>query len=121
MVQLHRDLKLADASGKTLGQTTAKPKDAKQRELYKACMDFEAVMTKQMLTAMQGSTPLFGKGFGGEYFQDMFQDELSKNISQGIGLGDMLYRQLSKSLTSPHGAAPQETTAEQDSQIKTGK
>lgn len=133
MVQFNRNFSPSDASGKTLSrQAAVKSKDPKDAELYKACMDFEAVMTKQMLAAMQGSTPLFGKGFGGEYFQEMFQDEMSKNIGvKGIGLGDMLYRQLAKSLppVAPQSSGgltadeplPNEPSASTDSQIKTGE
>ncbi len=72
-----------------------------QRKLAKTCSDFEAVMFKQMLEAMQGSTQMFGKGFGGEYFQSLFNEELSKQISvNGIGVGKMLYTQLSRELNN---------------------
>lgn len=70
-----------------------------QKKLYKACSDFETVLVRQMLDAMQGSTQLFGKGFGGEYFQSMFQDEMAKNVSgHSLGLAEMLYRQLNKTI-----------------------
>ncbi len=87
-----------------------------QRKLAKACSDFEAVMFKQMLEAMQGSTQMFGKGFGGDYFQSLFHEELSKQISvNGIGVGKMLYTQLSRELNnSQPSSAP--TTPEQSTE-----
>ncbi|TCL75273.1 rod binding protein [Hydrogenispora ethanolica] len=75
--------------------------DPEQRKLAKACSDFETVLVKQMLEAMQGSTPLFGKGFGGEYFQSLFQEELSKEISvNGLGVGKMMFEQLNQAQNS---------------------
>ena len=69
-----------------------------QKQLKKACTEFEALMVRQMLETMSGSTNFFGKGFGGDYFQSMFLDEISKQVAgQGLGLSKMLYSQLDKS------------------------
>ncbi len=68
-----------------------------QRKLAKACNEFESLLVKQMLEAMQGSTKMFGDGFGGEYFQSLFQEELSKQISvNGLGVGKILFNQLNQ-------------------------
>lgn len=68
-----------------------------QAQLKKACTEFEALMVRQMLETMSGSTDFFGKGFGGDFYQSMFLDEISKKIAeQGLGLSKMLYSQLDK-------------------------
>jgi len=76
------------------GQTPLTPE---QKQLKKACTEFEALMIRQMLETMSSSTNFFGKGFGGDYFQSMFLDEISKQVAeQGLGLSKMLYSQLDK-------------------------
>lgn len=75
------------------------PQTPEQKKLMKACTEFEAIMVKKMLEVMQGSTKMFGDGFGGDFFQGMFQDEMAKKISengQGIGLAKILYQQLNR-------------------------
>jgi flagellar protein FlgJ len=70
--------------------------NGKDPQMYRACRDFEAVLVRQMLEVMQKSTPMFGKGFGGDFFQGIFQNEIAKDISagQGLGLADTLYEQI---------------------------
>ena len=71
---------------------------AEQRKAKDACTQFEALMVKEMLAAMQSSTKMFGDGFGGDYFQGMFQDAIAQNVAeQGLGLGKMLYEQIMRS------------------------
>lgn len=81
----------------TVGKTSSEKPTAEQQQLMKACNDFEAMMTRQMLEVMQKSTKMFGEGFGGDYYQSMFQDEISKMMTQnGLGWGKMLYQQISR-------------------------
>lgn len=82
-----------DIQGANPGQTL------EQQELYTACTQFEAILIKQLLETMQRSTPMFGKGFGGEYFQGMFQDQLAQEVaSNGLGLAQTLYAQMIKTM-----------------------
>ncbi len=74
---------------------------AKERELRKACHDFEAIMLKQMLEAMRKSVPQSGlldnDGYANKMYQSMQDDELTQVMAQGrgMGLGEVLYKQLS--------------------------
>ena len=66
---------------------------------------FESLFTKMMLKSMREATSFGDSLFGSDqqdFYQDMFDDQLSLELSKGKGLGlaDMLVRQL-----SVHGAA----------------
>lgn len=70
--------------------------------LREVARQFESIFTKMMLDGMRKASfgdPLFGSDQG-DMYQDMMDDQLSIEMSQGKGLGlaDMLIRQLS------HGA-----------------
>jgi flagellar protein FlgJ len=76
----------------------------KERKLREACAGFEALMLKQILTLARQSVPksgLFDGGYGEEIFQSMHDDQMAQKMagSQGLGFGDMLYRQLSQAQT----------------------
>lgn len=69
--------------------------------LKEACREFEGYFVKQMYSVMKSTlqeTTLTEKSHGREIFEDMLDDEYAKEIStgRGIGIADMLYRQLSK-------------------------
>jgi flagellar protein FlgJ len=88
---------------KVISQQRQLRQDSVDPKLYRTCQDFEAVLLKQMLEVMQSSTPMFGKGFGGSYFQGLFQEEIAKEIAagQGMGLADNLYAQLMRVKVKP--------------------
>ena len=76
--------------------------------LRAAAKQFERLFTKMMLESMRSASfgdPLFGSDQG-DMYQDMADDQLAVQLSQGKGLGlaDMLIRQLSGGVTS-HPAA----------------
>ncbi len=72
---------------------------AEDKKLREACQDFEAMFMSIMYKQMRNTVPeneLFGKSNGEKIFESMLDDEVMKNASKagGVGLGDMLYRQL---------------------------
>ena len=72
---------------------------AEDKKLREACQDFEAMFMSIMYKQMRNTVPendLFGKSNGQKIFESMLDDEVMKNASKagGMGLGDMLYRQL---------------------------
>ncbi|HWR61423.1 MAG TPA: rod-binding protein [Clostridia bacterium] len=78
------------------------------QKLKKVCSDLEAVfinmMFKQMRNTVQKSE-LMGGGYAEEMYEDMlyekYAEEASKN--KGIGIGDILYKQLSKNMNKENG------------------
>ena len=68
-------------------------------KLYEACVEFEAIFLKQMLTAMRKSvqkTGLLDGGMAQDIFEDMLYDEYAKSMARnaGFGLADTVYLQL---------------------------
>ncbi|HFQ80795.1 MAG TPA: flagellar biosynthesis protein FlgJ [Desulfobacterales bacterium] len=90
-----------DGAGVELKQTGAAADKLKEKKLRKACHDFEALMLKQLLTTMRKSIPkdgIFGGGYSSDMYQSMGDDALAQDMAKGrgMGLGDSLYRQLSR-------------------------
>ena len=92
-----------------------------QKELRRAVADFESLFINQMLKSMRetiGKSELFHGGKAEDIYTSMLDAELSKNMahSGGIGLAEMLLKQLSDSVADPvaHGeqATPQAAAIE---------
>ena len=95
----------------------------RDKKLRKACEDFEAVFTYQLLRSMRETVEkcdLFSGGSGEEIYETLLDQELSKSMSgiEGRGLAALLYQQLSredkaagvttgKSVEAAYGAAAQ--------------
>src|SRR5688572_12100966 len=79
--------------------------------LKTAAKQFESLFTRMLLKSMREANKSFGDSmFGGEqgeFYQDMFDDQMAVHLAQGRGLGlaDMLIRQLSQQ-PSPHANPP---------------
>lgn len=79
--------------------------EAKKKELGKlqnACSEFESIFMHQMLKEMRKTVNKTGMIHGGqaeEIFADMLDQERAKTMS--IGLGDILFMQLSRSIVPP--------------------
>lgn len=75
-------------------------------ELRKACEELESVFLQELLKEMRKTVPkddLFGGGRGEDVFQSMFDQEIAKKMAErgGIGLAEVLYRQLSQQAAPP--------------------
>ena len=69
------------------------------KELLKACKDFEGIFLNIVLKQMRATIPesnLFGGGLDREIFESMFYEELSNKIAEGggVGLASELYRSI---------------------------
>lgn len=74
-----------------------------EKELKKACNDFEGIMLSMMYKEMKATVPkseFIPEDSGTDIFNSMLDDKLMEEASKGrnLGLGDLLYKQLSKSL-----------------------
>lgn len=76
--------------------------DNDDEQLIEACREMEAYFIQQLFKTMKSSTQLgegiIPKGQHEEIFEDMLIEEQSKEAAKagGIGLADMLYKQLSR-------------------------
>jgi len=83
-----------------------KEKRIDERKLEKACMDFEAIFTYQMLKSMRQTVPkagLFDESPGKDIFESLFDQELSRSLAQGgkMGLGKMIYERMMRRFRTP--------------------
>jgi peptidoglycan hydrolase FlgJ len=93
-------LKHLPAIAKADQQTKMSPQD--KEDLRKACNDFEALLTHQMLSAMREASleteGIFEKSHAEKLFQSMADQEIAEKMATGggIGFGKMLFEQLTK-------------------------
>lgn len=74
-----------------------------EKQLKEACQDFEQYFVNQLFKEMRNTvhnSGLIRKSQGEKIFEDMLYNEYSSEISkgEGIGISDMLYKQLSKNV-----------------------
>ena len=95
------------ASAQSLDKLRAQAKQAPDQALKAAAQQFETVFMNMMLKSMRDATPQDGM-FDSEQtkmFTGMLDQQLAQNMSsKGVGLADIMYRQLSRSV-SPDAVA----------------
>jgi peptidoglycan hydrolase FlgJ len=90
----------------TPGKTPSLPNKNDDAALREATREFEAIFIEQMLKSMRQTVEKSGLMDGGmaeDIFEDMLYENYAKKMSQtaNLGLGDMLYRQISQNHTLP--------------------
>lgn len=100
---LEKSKQLADkVSNKGFEEALKKAAESGDDEkLKKACQEFESVFLNMMLSTMRKTIPdggLIEKSQATETFESMLDEEYSKSLSKsgGIGLADVLVKQLKK-------------------------
>lgn len=93
-------MSVSPISAYSQAEATKGPSRESQKELKRAVADFESLFINQMFKSMRatiGKSELFHGGKAEDIYTSMLDTELSKNMAQagGIGLADMLLRQLS--------------------------
>ena len=106
-----QNAKNAEAAGDTA--TAAAKEDKALRE---ACKGFEALFLNMMYREMRATVHeggLFGEDNATKIFEDMRDSEMAKQMAEagGIGLGDMLYKQLAPQATKRAQAEAQTAAA----------
>lgn len=76
-------------------------KKAMDKKLMDVCIQMESLFVSRMLKEMRNTLPktkLVDGGFAEQVFEDMLYDEyaLSLSKSAGLGLADMIYKDLSR-------------------------
>ncbi|HOA80802.1 MAG TPA: rod-binding protein [Defluviitaleaceae bacterium] len=99
-VEIQKQNQKAENFEEVLKKASEKKDDG---ELRKACKEFEAYFINQLFKEMRRTIQpggLIEKSRGEEIFEEMLDEEYSKLASNGngIGLADMLYKQLSKDI-----------------------
>ena len=74
-----------------------------EQQLRKACKEFESVLLNMMYKQMKATVPksdLIPSDMGKDIFESMLDEKLmvEASNSKGVGLSDMLYKQLSRRL-----------------------
>jgi flagellar protein FlgJ len=77
----------------------ARPRVDRSSELYRACVDFEAIFIKQMLDVMRKTVQkegLLDGGLSEDIFEDMLYDEYAKKMAETaqFGLAETMYLQI---------------------------
>ena len=73
------------------------------KELQRACHQFESLFVKYMLQTMRQTIPennMFGGGQAEKIYTEMLDDQVAQSISEkrGIGLAAMMYTQMASSV-----------------------
>ncbi|MBP7175639.1 MAG: rod-binding protein [Thermoclostridium sp.] len=82
-----------------------------KEKLKEACKEFEGLLLQMMYKQMKKTVPeseLLPASSGREIFQEMLDEKLIDNATQrGIGISEVLYRQLSINMDKTYVVAPE--------------
>jgi peptidoglycan hydrolase FlgJ len=86
-------------SAVSMNPSQVRPTVDKSSELYKVCLDFEAIFIKQMLNVMRKTVEkegLLDGGMSEDIFEDMLYDEYANKMAQTaqFGLAETMYIQI---------------------------
>ena len=103
-----RKSKAADSSFEKHLEKAYGEKD--EQQLKKVCKEFESIMLNMMYKQMRASVPktdLLPSDMGRDVFESMLDEKLTEEASKGngIGLADVLFKQLSKQTKNQYKTA----------------
>jgi len=82
----------------------------KKTKLRKTCAEFESLLINYILKTGRESLPgngLFDNSHESRIYKSMMDEQLARSVAQarGLGLGELLYRQLKQDDETPHAFA----------------
>ena len=109
-VRFSQELKNAQqktAAASTAAKTATQSTDVQDKKLRDACEGFEEMFLDLMYKQMRATVPedgLFGDSNADKILESMRDDQMMKQVaaSGGVGLADMLYKQLKSPGTPVH-------------------
>ncbi len=114
--QMLKDVQRKAAAAENKHVVSEKAKSKADAKLKEACKGFEAMFLNMMYREMRATVPkdeFFGESNAMNIFKDMRDTELTKKIAEGggIGLGDLLYRQLAPTVLAQEEAMAKSASA----------
>jgi Rod binding domain-containing protein len=88
-------------------------KQGSEKDIEKVARDFESIFLNKLMSSMRKTVPKSGllESFASDMFQSMMDEEISKEMSKnkGMGMGEMIYNDLSNADRVRRGQAVQST------------
>ena len=100
-VQIEKNIfsKMTEKNLERLRNESSFGKIGSEKGIEKVSRDFESVFLHKLLTAMRKTVPKSGllDSFASDMYQSMMDEEISKEMSKnkGMGMGEMIYNDLS--------------------------
>ena len=121
-VQIEKNIfsKMTEKNLERLRNESSFGKLGSEKGIEKVSRDFESVFLHKLLTAMRKTVPKSGllDSFASDMYQSMMDEEIAKEMStkKGMGMGEMIYNELSNINRVRRGQSIQSTYTE----LKTG-
>ena len=117
-VQIEKNIfsKMTEKNLERLRNESSFGKFGSEKGIEKVSRDFESVFLHKLLTAMRKTVPKSGllDSFASDMYQSMMDEEIAKEMStkKGMGMGEMIYNELSNINRVRRGQSIQSTYTE---------
>ena len=117
-VQIEKNLfsQMTEKNLERLRNESSFGKIGSEKGIEKVSRDFESVFLHKLLTAMRKTVPKSGllESFASDMYQSMMDEEIAKEMSteKGMGMGEMIYNELSNINRVRRGQSIQSTYTE---------
>ena len=117
-IQIEKNIfsKMTEKNLERLRNESSFGKFGSEKGIEKVSRDFESVFLHKLLTAMRKTVPKSGllDSFASDMYQSMMDEEIAKEMStkKGMGMGEMIYNELSNINRVRRGQSIQSTYTE---------